>query len=58
MGIIWPNKEFPGNPQRIMKKTLESVAKNRDGRTIVNRHTFFFLPYKEVVMYLFKEVNV
>ena len=42
MGIIWPNMEFPGNPQRIMKKHFKA-AKNRDGRTIINRHTFFGL---------------
>ena len=27
------------------KKTLGSAAKNRDGRMIVNKHFFFFLPY-------------
>ena len=27
------------------KKNLGSAAKNSDGRMIVNKHTFFFLPY-------------
>ena len=41
MEIIWPSREFPGNPQRTRKTTLGSAAKNRVGRMTVNRHTFF-----------------
>ena len=31
-----------GNPQTILEKTLGLAAKKRDGRTVVNTHTFIF----------------
>ena len=35
------------------KKTLGSAAKNREGRMIVNRHTFFFGPILFGLLHLF-----
>ena len=55
MGIIWPNREFPVNPQRIMKETTSgSAAKNRDSPTIVNRHTSFFLALVKMAIFALK----
>ena len=50
MGIIWPNREFPGNPLKNNEKTFRVGSKKKKkkkkrtvGRTIVNRHNFFCL---------------
>ena len=41
MGTMQPNREFPGNSERVMKKKLKGQQqKDRDGRIIVN--TYFF----------------
>ena len=42
----------------IMEKKIGSAAKNRDGRMIVNRHTFFLGPILFGLLHLFRSAQL
>ena len=46
-------KKLYGDNRKEKKKKIGSAAKNRDGRMIVNKHTFFFCPIHFGLLHLF-----